>query len=66
MTSHPAIERSKSQPPANLTTSATLLAKMALQRRRYLAWDAKAERVTNDEEANKLLTYDYRAPWKLA
>ena len=33
---------------------------------RYLAWDAKTERVTNDEEANRLLTYQYREPWKLA
>jgi predicted dehydrogenase len=48
------------------STSATLLAKMALRRGRYLAWDAKNERVVNDEEANKLLTYEYRAPWRLA
>jgi hypothetical protein len=48
------------------STSATLLAKMALHRGRHLAWDAKAERVTNDPEANRLLTYQYRQPWKLA
>jgi predicted dehydrogenase len=48
------------------STSATLLAKMAFLRGRTLAWDAKAERVTNDEEANRLLTYGYRQPWKLA
>jgi predicted dehydrogenase len=47
------------------STSATLLAKIALQRKRLLMWDPKAERVTNDEEANKLLTYQYREPWKL-
>jgi predicted dehydrogenase len=47
------------------STSATLLAKMALRRGRYLAWDAKKQRVSNDEEANQLLTYDYRAPWRL-
>ncbi len=47
------------------STSATLLAKMALRRGRYLAWDAKNERVTNDDEANRLLTYSYRAPWNL-
>lgn len=47
------------------STTATLLAKLALERRRYLTWDAKAERVTNDEAANKLLTYEYRKPWTL-
>jgi predicted dehydrogenase len=47
------------------STSATLLAKLALMRQRQLAWDASAERVTNDPEANKLLTYEYRKPWVL-
>ncbi|HEV3144676.1 MAG TPA: Gfo/Idh/MocA family oxidoreductase [Gemmataceae bacterium] len=47
------------------STSATLLAKIALRRGRYLAWDAQQERVLNDDEANRLLTYDYRAPWRL-
>jgi len=63
----------KSRKPTNCpvtvghrSTSATLLAKMALRRGRYLAWDAKNERVMNDEEANRLLTYEYRAPWRLA
>jgi predicted dehydrogenase len=48
------------------STSTTLLAKVALRRGRYLAWDAQTERVVNDEEANRLLTYEYRAPWRLA
>src|SRR5262249_61679035 len=48
------------------STSATLLAKIALKCGRHLLWDAKAERVTNDEEANRLLMYKYREPWKLA
>ena len=47
------------------STTATLLARIALLRKKYLTWDAKAERVTNDEGANKLLGYEYRAPWKL-
>jgi predicted dehydrogenase len=47
------------------STSATLLAKIALRRGRYLAWDAQQERVLNDDEANRLLTYEYRAPWRL-
>jgi predicted dehydrogenase len=63
----------KSRKPCNCpvevghrSTTATLLARIALHRHRYLAWDAKEERVTNDEEANRYLSYEYRAPWKLA
>jgi predicted dehydrogenase len=48
------------------STSTTLLGKIALRRGRYLQWDAKAERVVNDDEANRLLSYEYRAPWRLA
>jgi predicted dehydrogenase len=47
------------------STSATLLARVSLMRKQYLTWDAQKERVTNDPGANKLLSYDYRAPWKL-
>jgi hypothetical protein len=47
------------------STTATLLARIALMRGQHLTWDAEKERVTNDEGANKLLSYEYRAPWKL-
>jgi predicted dehydrogenase len=47
------------------STTATLLARIALMRQKYLTWDAKAEQVTNDPDANKLLGYEYRSPWKL-
>lgn len=47
------------------STTTTLLARIAFMRRRLLTWDPKLERVTNDEEANKLLSYEYREPWKL-
>ncbi|MFO0803602.1 MAG: Gfo/Idh/MocA family oxidoreductase [Gemmataceae bacterium] len=47
------------------STTATLLARIALMRKKYLTWDAKAEQVTNDADANKLLGYEYRSPWKL-
>jgi len=33
---------------------------------RKLSWDAKAETILNDPEASKLLTRDYRQPWKLS
>ncbi len=48
------------------STTTTLIGNVACDRKRYLAWDAEKERFTNDEEANKALSYEYRAPWKLA
>jgi len=47
------------------STSTTLLANIAYDRNRYLTWDPQSQRVTNDPEANKLLSYEYRPPWKL-
>ena len=47
------------------STSTTLLANVALDRQRYLVWNPKTEQVTNDSDANKLLSYEYRAPWRL-
>jgi predicted dehydrogenase len=47
------------------STSATLLANIALQTRSLLDWDAKAERFTNNQKANKLLAPHYRAPYEL-
>jgi predicted dehydrogenase len=48
------------------STSTTLIANVALQTKAMLAWDAQAERFTNNDAANKLLDYDYRAPYKLS
>jgi predicted dehydrogenase len=63
----------KSRQPTNCpvavghrSTSATLLAKIALRCGRHLRWDGKSERFVNDPEANRLLTYEYRSPWRLA
>lgn len=46
------------------STSATLLANIALKTRALLEWDAKAEKITNHSGANKLLRYDYRMPYR--
>jgi predicted dehydrogenase len=47
------------------STSATLVANIAHKTRTYLQWDREAERFTNNDAANGLLSYEYRAPWRL-
>ncbi|MCX7049260.1 MAG: Gfo/Idh/MocA family oxidoreductase [Candidatus Sumerlaeota bacterium] len=47
------------------TTSLCLLGYIAILRGKKLAWDPKAERFTNDEEANRMLSAPMRAPWHL-
>lgn len=44
------------------STSATLLANISYQTKSQLEWDGKAERITNNEAANKLLDCEYRIP----
>ena len=46
-------------------STTTLLANIAYDRKRHLTWDAQEERFTNDPEANKLLSYEDRSPWRL-
>ena len=41
------------------------LGNIALRSKSRIEWDVAAERVTNCEEANRLVTRAYRAPWKL-
>jgi hypothetical protein len=45
-------------------TSAALIANIAHRAKAYLEWDAKAERFTNNERANKGLAVEYRTPYK--
>jgi len=45
------------------STSATLLANIALKTGSVLDWDAQAERFPHHPDANKLLRYKYRAPY---
>lgn len=47
------------------STTATLIANIALKTNALLEWDAQAERFTNNDQANELLNYAYRAPYAL-
>jgi len=47
------------------STSSTLLANVAMDLKKYLAWDGDNDRITNDPDANRHLGYTYRSPWKL-
>lgn len=46
------------------STTAALLANIALKKRAVLEWDAKAEQFVNNKEANAMLKYEYRSPYK--
>ncbi|HYM13702.1 MAG TPA: Gfo/Idh/MocA family oxidoreductase [Bryobacterales bacterium] len=48
------------------STTTTILGNLALKTESHLKWDRDAERFTNNEAANRLLSYRYRPPWKLA
>jgi predicted dehydrogenase len=47
------------------STSFAHLANIALETKTRLLWDSDKEIFTNSLEANKLLHYEYRKPWKL-
>lgn len=47
------------------STSAPLLANVALHCGQRIKWDAKNEKIIGDPEASKWLSKEYRAPWKL-
>jgi predicted dehydrogenase len=49
----------------HISTATTLLGNIAHKTKSYLEWDARAEKFTNNEAANRLLHYKYRAPYKL-
>jgi len=50
---------------AHRATSAALVAGIALRLGRRVQWDPEAERFVNDPEADRLLSYPMRAPWRL-
>ena len=47
------------------STTMSLLAKISQATRLRIEWDPENERITNSEEANQMLHYEYRKPWKL-
>jgi predicted dehydrogenase len=47
------------------STSFALLANMSLATKSRIDWDPKTEQAINNRQANKLLHYKYRKPWKL-
>lgn len=62
--------RSREKPNADVetghrSTSLSLMANISLMLGQRLEWDAGNERFVNNEEANDLLHYEYRDPWKL-
>jgi predicted dehydrogenase len=46
-----------------ISSASCIMANVAMELGRTLAWDAEKGRVINDDEANKLLRRPYRAPW---
>ena len=46
-----------------ISTASCILANMAMKLGRTLTWDHQAGKVVSDDEANRLLTRPYRAPW---
>jgi predicted dehydrogenase len=46
-----------------ISTTSCILANLSMQLGRSLTWDPKTGRVVGDDEANRLLTRPYRAPW---
>jgi hypothetical protein len=43
----------------------SLLSKISLATRLRIEWDPDTEQITNSQEANEMLHYEYRKPWKL-
>ena len=50
---------------AHRATSTALIGGIACELQRKLEWDPVAERFVNDDQANGLLTYAMRPPWRL-
>jgi predicted dehydrogenase len=46
-----------------ISAASCILGNMSMKLGRTLTWDAQANRIANDPEANRLLARPYRAPW---
>lgn len=62
--------KSRAKPRADVeighrSTSMTLLAHISRVTQSTLHWDPEREVITNNPDANQLLDYEYREPWKL-
>jgi predicted dehydrogenase len=62
--------RSRKRPRADVSDGyscmvACHLGNLAYRLGRKMHWDAELQRITGDDEAQKLVTYQYRSPWKL-
>jgi predicted dehydrogenase len=62
--------KSRQQPVENLEVGQHIstvahLGNIALRSGRKIVWDAEKERIVNDREADKLVSVQYRKPWKL-
>jgi predicted dehydrogenase len=62
--------KSRQQPVENLEvghhiSTVAHLGNIALRSGKKILWDAANERVTNDAEANRLVSVNYREPWSL-
>jgi predicted dehydrogenase len=62
--------KSREKPNADIeighrSTTFSLMANISLVTGLRLDWDAEKERFINNDEANNLLHYEYRKPWKL-
>jgi hypothetical protein len=60
--------RTRKQPICDVETahrsiSAVLLGGLVIQLKRGLKWDPQREQFINDDEANRLLSTAFRAPW---
>jgi hypothetical protein len=61
--------RSRQRPNCDIetghrSTTGPLIANIAHKTKSYLEWGGKTERFTNLDAANRLLSYEYRAPYK--